>query len=376
MDQLSSLDGCQIHLWKSKHFINSNSGYPTSFHYHTTEHLRYLSMAYVLSLMPQSPLGSPYDQRSYERSWSSLGSTGTVHHRRSRQLSVGSLTSAASVCGPSWRSPSSHGTPLRSTSYSDFENGKYPAALHRPTVSSNISRPVSVPPAVPQFVPAVTPLPSPAESEPIPSASALNSTLDFVDQERGDWEEGHALLESDIYDSSVPNVESPVADHGIGSSSLTSDQPFSRWMNTLRLKKASYKSRVRPKLDFLFSNQPVVTSPEPSVRGHRKSESWASSANFVTAVKSATMTVASASIAPLSRSASKRSGHLRFCRGSSGLFESEPRFSTDSARPSLSLIIDDAARQRAKKRREKIEELIKTEESYLADLKALSSVSS
>ncbi|KAG9863830.1 hypothetical protein KCU63_g5182, partial [Aureobasidium melanogenum] len=329
-------------------------------------------MAYVLSLMPQSPLGSPYDQRSYERSWSSLGSTGTVHHRRSRQLSVGSLTSAASVCGPSWRSPSSHGTPLRSTSYSDFENGTYPAALHRPTAS--VSRPVSVPPAVPQPISVATPLPSPAESEPILGTPALNSALEFVDEERGEWEEGHALLESDIYDSSVSNVESPIADYGTGRSSLTSHQPFSRWMNTLKLKKASYKSRVRPKLDTLFSNQPVITSPEPSVRGHRKSESWASSANFVTAVKSATMTVASASIAPLSRSASKRSGHPRLCRGSSGMFESEPRSSTDSGRPSLSLVIDDAAHQRAKKRREKVEELIKTEESYLADLKALSSV--
>lgn len=326
--------------------------------------------------MPQSPLGSPYDQRNYERSWSSLGSTGTVHHRRSRQLSVGSLTSAVSVCGPSWRSPSSHGTPLRSTSYSDFENGTYSTALHRPPVSSNIARPVSVPPAVSQPVPVVTPLPSPAESEPILGTPALNSTLDFVDEERGDWEEGHALLESDIYDSSVPNIETRDAQNDTGTSSLVSQQPFSRWMNILKLKKASYKSRVRPKLDALFSNQPVVISPEPSVRGHRKSESWASSANFVTAVKSATMTVASASIAPLSRSASKRSGHSRLYRGSSGLFEPDPRFSTDSGRPSLSLMIDDAARQRAKKRREKIEELIKTEESYLADLKALSSVSS
>ncbi|KAI4803463.1 hypothetical protein E4T45_11094, partial [Aureobasidium sp. EXF-8846] len=146
-------------------------------------------------------------------------------------------------------------------------------------------------------------------------------------------------------------------------------------MNTLRLKKASYKTRIRPKLDALFlqpSDQSVVNSPEPSVRGHRKSGSWASSANFVTAVKSATITVASASIAPLSRSASKKSGHRRLYRGSSSLFESEPRFSTDSGRPSLSLIVDDAARQRARKRREKIEELIKTEESYLSDLKALS----
>jgi hypothetical protein len=367
-------------FWKSEHFITSNS-YPASLQYNTTEHPRYLDMAYVLSLMPQSPLGTPYDQRSYERSWSSLGSTGTVHHRRSRQLSVGSLASAASLCGPSWRSPSNNGTPLRSTSYSDFGNGTYPAALHRPTTSTNISRPVSVPPAVPQLVPLATPLPSPTESEPLPGTLAFKneySGLDLVDEERGDWEEDHALLGSDIYDSSAPNIELPVADQDAVTSSRSVQEPFSRWMNTLRLKKASYKTRIRPKLDTLFlqtSDQSVVNSPEPSVRGHRKSGSWASSANFVTAVKSATITVASASIAPLSRSASKRSGHRRLYRGSSGLFESEPRFSTDSGCPSLSLIIDDAARQRTRKRREKIEELIKTEESYLSDLKALSNVS-
>lgn len=332
--------------------------------------------------MPQSPLGTPYDQRSYERSWSSLGSTGTVHHRRSRQLSVGSLASATSVCGPSWRTPSNNSTPLRSTSYSDFENGTFPAVIHRPTTSSNISRPVSVPPAVPQPVPLASPLPSPTGSEPLLGTLSLrndHSGLDLVDEERGDWEEDHALLGSDIYDSSCPNIEPHAADQGNATCSRSIQEPFSRWMDSLRLKKASYKSRVRPKLDTLFphpTSHSVVNSPEPSVRGHRKSGSWASSSNFVTAVKSATVTVASASIAPLSRSASKRSGPPRLHHGSSGLFESEPRFSTDSGRPSLSLIIDDAARQRARKRREKIEELIKTEESYLSDLKALSSVSS
>jgi hypothetical protein len=378
---LSSVRLPDPRLWKSEHFITSNSGYPTSLQYNTSEHPRYLGMAYVLSLMPQSPLGTPYDERSYERSWSSLGSTGTVHHRRSRQLSVGSLASAASVCGPSWRSPSNNGTPLRSTSYSDFENGTHPAALRRPSISSNISRPVSVPPAVPQLVPIATPLPSPAASEPLLGTIAPKneySALDLVDEERGDWEEDHALLGSDILDSSAPNIELSVADQGTATSSRSVQEPFSRWMNTLRQKKASYKSRVRPKLDTLFlhpTDPTAVNSPEPFVRGHRKSESWASSVDFVTAVKSATITIASASIAPLSRSASKRSGHRRLYRGSSGLFDPEPRFSTDSGRPSLSLVIDDAARQRARKRREKIEELIKTEESYLSDLKALSNVS-
>ncbi|KAI5254041.1 hypothetical protein E4T42_02522 [Aureobasidium subglaciale] len=334
-------------------------------------------MAYVLSLMPQSPLGSPYDQKRYERSWSSLGSTGTVHRHRSRQLSAGSSASVASIYGTPWRSLSNHGTPLRSTSDSDLENVTHPSALRRPTTASNISRPLSVPPSVPQLVPALTPLPSPVESDPLLTTPALRnerSTLDLVDEERDDWDEDHALLESETYDSSAPHIDPLVVEPPDVTPTSSSHQPFSRWMNTLRLKKASYKNHVRPRLDTLLqqANQLAITSPEPSFRGHRKSGSWASSTNFITAVKSATITVASASIAPLSRSASRRSGHPRLYRGSSGWFESEPRFSTDSGRPSLSLIIDDAARQRAKKRREKIEELVKTEESYLSDLKALS----
>jgi hypothetical protein len=36
--------------------------------------------------------------------------------------------------------------------------------------------------------------------------------------------------------------------------------------------------------------------------------------------------------------------------------------------------MDEGARQRARKRREKLEELIRTEESYVADVKALSNV--
>ncbi|KAK4900144.1 hypothetical protein LTR28_001451, partial [Elasticomyces elasticus] len=50
---------------------------------------------------------------------------------------------------------------------------------------------------------------------------------------------------------------------------------------------------------------------------------------------------------------------------------SEPRTSIDSNAPSLSPWLDEAARQRSRKRREKIEELIRTEENYVADLKAL-----
>lgn len=365
----------------SKSPSSRNSNYSISWWSNTAEHIRYLGMAYVLSLMPQSPLGTPYGQKSYEKSWSSLGSTGTVHRHRSRQLSVGSLASAKSIyAATSWHSTSNHGTPLRSTSYSDLDSGSHPAALGCPVAPSNISRPMSVPPTVPQLVPAASPLTTPVESEfhlGTPVSRTEHSALDLVDEERGDWEEGHALLESETH--SLVEVSFHTAVDTPGTPSSKPHLPFKRWISTLRTKKASYRGRNDQILDTLsappLNYSSAVTSPAPSTRGHRKSGSWASSLDFITAVKSATVTVATASIAPLSRSASKRSARQRLYRGSSGLLDPDSRFSTDSARPSISLIIDDAARQRAKKRREKIEELIKTEESYISDLKALSSVS-
>jgi len=102
---------------------------------------------------------------------------------------------------------------------------------------------------------------------------------------------------------------------------------------------------------------------------HEKSSSYASSTGFVTAVRSATATIASASVATISR----RNSRLRRAQQhSSVLSGSDPRPSVDTQRS----IIDEAARQRSRKRREKLEELIRTEESYVADLKALSNVCS
>jgi len=48
----------------------------------------------------------------------------------------------------------------------------------------------------------------------------------------------------------------------------------------------------------------------------------------------------------------------------------------DSNPVCMTPVLDDAARKRSYKRREKVEELIKTEEGYVADLKALSNVRS
>jgi hypothetical protein len=155
-------------------------------------------------------------------------------------------------------------------------------------------------------------------------------------------------------------------------------QAFRRWVSTLRRRKAHQPEALAPRKDrWTLDDFDVVPEKKmnPERSHHRASHSHSSSLAFVTAVKSATVTLASVSIAAISRRG--RGAHLGFDRG----FKSPDR-SFMSPDRDLRTSIDGAfsatdvlARQRGRKRREKIEELIRTEESYVADLKALSDVS-
>ena len=152
----------------------------------------------------------------------------------------------------------------------------------------------------------------------------------------------------------------------------TSDEepqkPFQRWVSTLRRRKRQQTVPLvtsRSERWCLDDFDPAVLSPRSP---HARSDSGTSSIGIIAGVKSATVTLASVSIAPLSRRASKwRRTHNR----SSILSASDPRPSVDTQRS----ILDEAGKLRSRKRREKLEELIRTEESYVADLKALSNVS-
>jgi hypothetical protein len=152
----------------------------------------------------------------------------------------------------------------------------------------------------------------------------------------------------------------------------TSDEeprkPFQRWVSTLRRRKRQQTVPLvtsRSERWCLDDFDPTVLPPRSP---HARSDSGTSSIGIIAGVKSATVTLASVSIAPLSRRASKwRRTHNR----SSILSASDPRPSVDTQRS----ILDEAGKLRSRKRREKLEELIRTEESYVADLKALSNVS-
>lgn len=88
------------------------------------------------------------------------------------------------------------------------------------------------------------------------------------------------------------------------------------------------------------------------------------SSGFVHTVKTASLT--NTTISFLSRSLRlTHSSDIHVHRGS------DPRYSVDSDRPTTTSSVDEAALHRGIKRRQVIEEIIKSEEGYVADLKAL-----
>lgn len=155
--------------------------------------------------------------------------------------------------------------------------------------------------------------------------------------------------------------------------------PFRRWMRSFRHKSPSEKSssrknslKFRPERwsldDFEESpaSKPIRTSGKERIR-HKKTSSW-SSGGLVTAAKSATVGLGT----PQSPKA-KRLSLLRSSLRSSGASQATVRGSLDSqASPR---VMDGAAWERARQRRRTLEEIVQSEESYVADLKVLVNVS-
>ena len=148
--------------------------------------------------------------------------------------------------------------------------------------------------------------------------------------------------------------------------------PFRRWMKSVRRRSPSRRGSLKVREerwsldDFDESKDPVT--PRDKGRRHKKSSSWSSS-SIVTAVKSAT-----AGLAVPRAQKSKRSTSFRKSNRSSGPSEAANRISLDNSHRS-GLHIDEAAWERARQRRRTLEEIVSSEESYVADLKVLVHVS-
>ncbi|KAI1804093.1 Dbl homology domain-containing protein [Daldinia bambusicola] len=164
---------------------------------------------------------------------------------------------------------------------------------------------------------------------------------------------------------------------GAGSSETPSPPvgPFHKWMKNLH-KRAhrpiTCRSRSRSESFPEFSEHSLEYE-DLSTDGHRKSFSD-SSFRFVTAVRSASVSLASASVITRPRRYTTRSScHSRADLSSRGS-TSGPRFSEDSTCLERTVSNDPGVTERLLQRRRILEEIINTEESYIGDVKFLMNV--
>jgi RhoGEF domain len=162
---------------------------------------------------------------------------------------------------------------------------------------------------------------------------------------------------------SEASTKSPrVLDRSIGRTA----ENFRRWASTFRHKKSAQREKGKQRGAETALRADTAT-PLPDLplshNWHQKRTSNASS-RFVATVKTASMSNDSMSILPRSHRYSKvsdtRANQI-----------SDPRSSVDSQRPSSISSSDEGALRRSIKRRQVLQELLSSEESYVADLKAL-----
>ena len=153
---------------------------------------------------------------------------------------------------------------------------------------------------------------------------------------------------------------------------LDSEQPFNKWMTHLQKRTTQRRNTVGCDRDCQAWGKTHPRSPSLKRRlRHEKSSSGSSSA-FVTAVKSASISIASFSIAPRSRKTGTSSHHHRTDHSSKA--SNAGRHSEESSYFSRGIAMDQAVTNRLLQRRRVLEELIMTEESYVADVKFLMNV--
>ena len=159
---------------------------------------------------------------------------------------------------------------------------------------------------------------------------------------------------------------------------LDSRPPFERWMRTLN-KKATLRRRSVSQshtLGIAALDPDLYSIPgfDGATSQHRKSNSG-SSLGFVTAMKSASVSLASMSIAPRSRKMARSTKYTKTDR-SSRASNAGLRTSEDSTYTARGIVNDTAVTNRAIRRRHVLEEILSTEGGYCRDVKLLITVSS
>ncbi|KAI9822224.1 MAG: hypothetical protein M1832_003047 [Thelocarpon impressellum] len=168
--------------------------------------------------------------------------------------------------------------------------------------------------------------------------------------------------------------DSEYVSEGIPFPQSRKQKPFKRWVSTLRRQSLTRKiSQVPSILRQHFDDGDETPRPPEGDKSRRKGSSSFSSMGFVTAIKTASVSLASIN-APSRSRRHGASSHARSADRSnrSSNQDAATSFEATGARPAPS--IDDEVRERAIQRRCILEELISSEESYIADMKILVNV--
>ncbi|KAJ4988871.1 RhoGEF domain-containing protein [Stagonosporopsis vannaccii] len=342
-----------------------------------------IDMAYVLSLRPHTPLKRSFSDNPCLQPCSSLKESflGPLSDVTTRNASACSLYTLDSNRSNAWRCGHENTPPISSQSLLNLgtENeihglgvplgdhaprkracrtNRTPPLLVQDPVSSNqtsrkiedLQQVADVPSKIRNSTKCVhTDNSHVRESESFSLYKAINVPAP----------EGHRPNNFDHQQHDPTAVESEILSTG--------SQPFRRWVSTLR--RRHLHRRKKPDLSFDGGEEILdVLSPQPMAEdsARRNSESINSSMGFVTAVKTTSVTIASSSIAPTSEK-----GLYNKARLGNRSSNTDARRSIDSHRGGLGPVIDESAWLRSLQRRKVVEELIASEESYVADLKVL-----
>ncbi len=323
---------------------------------------------------------------SSKQSNTSTTSLGTVYRPRNRRVSVTSFKSASSAPVESRPLNDENQGPLRQFLRPD-ESPKGPSVpkpLQRKTSNpvshkSSWGTDIPVPPRsrASSLVQESGPLDD-VDLDPSCNAEGTRE-YNFVDQTASS---GVHLGERQSSDRNQPKSGEPHEhkNETQEKSAISGEHPFRRWVQTLRRRKSSHSGTSTARIASWSSDEFEKRShgndflTVPLGHDNHKRSSLASS-RFITGVRTATASVQSSSILPDSRRNTMFSDH-RTTNRSSYLSNGDVRGSTESGQPLVSHSIDDAAWTRAVKRRQVIQEIVSSEESYVADMKVLVNVSS
>lgn len=349
-------------------------------------------MASVLSLRPQSPFKRCFSDSPYLGLCSPLKDN-TICALRDvtpRNASACSLYTLGAIGPDEWSCGENTPPPLATRSFLDINNqgtGSGASGGYADDTPRKRSCGLNRPP--PSFYQVKEPLEPLSQKRKVPK---LTSGSPFVSQEAAD----HMDVDSDDHDNTdlfdlydaihVPLPEGRVLDNTNSEPRGSEQLPeaadvvapiFSRWVSTLRRRHAHRRKEIATEVPRMTSEaldtdasilRSLVQVTE-SIR--RRSMSMSSSIGYVTAMKTASVTIASASIAPRSGSPDFQT-RVRLGNRSSNF--SDSRKSIDSNAAALGPVLDERAWFRSVQRRKIVEEIISSEESYIGDLKVLINV--